>query len=236
MTPTLVTKSLDWFIGVLNQEILNNTQCSFNINSFVRIYSPQDIFNSEFFKDQKILYPYIGYQLKAVEVDTQRVGSIVDRKKGLPLFNLYGNNSTGSIEREWITNTSQDRIKEFFLVPVTIDLELTFVTDTPNQVEEFLIQWVNLYPQLGGYLNIGEQQMTIRVIPGARIDFPEKEYLDSGAVYKLLLTCSIWTHIGQESDVAAITNKSNNSPVESSVTDKAGNIISPAIKTSIKLK
>lgn len=236
MTPTLVTKSIDWFTGVLDKVVKENPACSFTVNSFVRLYSQQDIYNQEFLKDQKILYPFVGYQLKAVEVDVQRMGSVLTRRKGQPLFNIYKDTGSGEVEKEWVTNSTRDRIKEFTLIPVTVELELVFVSNTPSHVEEFLLAWVDLYPQVGGYLSIEEQEATIRAVASTRMDFPEKEHADTGTVYKLPLTCTLWTHVGKVFDVAAITSSGSITPVESSVTDKSGSIISPAIKTSIAIK
>jgi hypothetical protein len=235
MTPTLITKSIDWFNETLDSAVKNNPFCSFSINSFVRVYTQQDIFNQEFFKDQRILYPFVSYQLKTVEVDVSRMGSIVTRKKGQPLFNLYRDTGSNEVEKEWVTNITKDRIKEFSLVPVIIELELNFVSNTANHVEEFFLAWVDLYPQVGGFLAIEEQEMTIRAIASTRMDFPEKDHAETGPVYKLPLACTIWSHVGRVFDVAAITSNNNITPSEGPVTDKAGNVISPVIKTSINL-
>lgn len=233
MSITITTKAIEWFSNELN--LIVKDSASFNISSLVRIFNSQDAFNQEFFKDQKIIYPFLSYQLKAIEVDIPRMGSVQSRKRGQPLFDIANVSSKASIT--YTTDATKTRIKEKEVIPVTLEVDFTFITNTAEHIDEFITIWAQLYPQVGGYFTHSDVEFPINVIASTRMEFPEKEIDDKGIIYRLPLSCIIWTHVGSVTDIAAV--QKSTAPIElkeSGLTDKKGNIVSPAVKISASIK
>lgn len=234
--PTFLSKSLDWLTYEL--DALIKEKASFEITSFVRIFNPQDGFNQEFFKDTKINYPFISYQVRNVSLAVTRAGSMISRKKGMPLSTVGFSNVVGQNNSvDYVVDSTGARIKVGQIWPLDVTVDLTFYTNTPQQFEEFLLAWFELFPQIGATVSFTEGvDFPVALYPEVEsISYPVKESDDKGDYYKGEITCTLQTFSGRVPDIAAIKSYQivATPPLSIEVlTDKNGNAVGNVIKIS----
>lgn len=233
--PTHLSQSLDWLIKTISD--VTTTKTSFEISSFVRTFSGQDIFNQEFYKEQKIKYPFVAYQLKSGSLSANtRLGSAISQKRGQSLANITFNTS-GHTSVDYIVDSTKERIKKASLWPIDVEILLTFVTNTPQQFEEFFLAWFELYPQTSGFIPFeNDTQLPVTLTPIVEgIDFPDKETDEKGDIYKGDFSVTLWTYAGSVTDVSAVkaAEAAQSAPLDIGILiDKNGNTVSNVVKIS----
>lgn len=234
--PTFLSKSLDWLTYEIDALVKEKT--SFEIKSFVRVFNPQDSFNQEFFKDEKINYPFISYQIRNLSLAVPRAGSMISRKKGMPLATVGLSNVFEKANQiDYAVNETKDRIKVGQIWPLDVTVDVSFFTNTPQQFEEFLLSWFELFPQLGGdvYFSDGVS-FPVSLYPEVEdITYPVKESDDKGDYYRGEVSGTLQTFSGRVPDVAAIKSYQNISTPPLSIevlTDKNGNAVGNVIRVS----
>lgn len=236
-SPTHLTRSADWLITEINTRV--QQALPFEISSFVRVFNAQDAFNQEFYKDLKIVYPFISYQTKSCSLSANaRLGSAMSSRKGYSLANITLNNPEKA-NVEYITDETGQRIKQLAVWPIDLDVTLNFFTNTAQQYDEFLTVWFDLYPQIAGHIMIENSvELPITALPSVdRLEFPEKELDDKGEIFRGEFNAVIHTYAYHLSDIKAVRPSNNtggvSAPTESPLTDKRGNIITGATKITI---
>lgn len=235
--PTHLTRSADWLTNELNIRV--KQALPFEIASFVRIFNAQDSFNQEFFKDMKIVYPFMSYQTKRCSLSANaRLGSSISLKKGYSLSNVTLDNMSRS-NIEYITDETGQRVKQLVAWPIDLDVTLNFYTNTAQQYDQFLTIWFDLFPQISGFIEIEKSiQLPITAVPNIDgLEFPEKEVDDKGECFKGEFSATIHTFAYHLGDIKAVrpsnTTGGTSSLGETPLTDKQGNTISGATKLTI---
>lgn len=240
-SPTFLTRSLEWFVTELDALVKERT--SFEINSFVRVFNPLDAFNQEFFKDQKVNYPFISYQTKNSSLAMGRLGSMTTRKKGFAFSSVTLSNSQSKDNSiDYVVDVTGQRIKQGAVWPIDVEIAISFFTNTPQQFEEFLLAWFELHPSISKKLPFDDKiDLPAIIIPTVEsIDYPDQESDDRGEFYRGELTAQLQTFSGTVGDIAAVKNLSaseiptnNQNPLQIDVlTDKNGNAVGNIIKIS----
>jgi hypothetical protein len=184
---------------------------SFDVYSYTQVYTPQDMFNQAFLKEEATInYPFICYQIKSTSLKEQTVGSIVSRNKGLALSNITARPYPQLNEIEYATNALDNtRIKTAIKLPLTLNITFWFVTNEPSQYEEFLLAWYELYPnKLSGVVDADDSgtPFPFHFHPNTQdLSYPELDLSDEkGKIYIGEFSATIDLQVGNVIDRAAI--------------------------------
>lgn len=237
--PTFITKSLEWLTIEIDDLVKQKT--SFEINSFVRIFNPQDAFNQEFYKDQKIDYPFIAYRVRNIALAVERAGSMMSRRKGVPISTIGLSNVLGKDNSiSYATDATGQRIKVSQIWPIDLVVDISFFTNTPQQFEEFLLAWFETYPSLGADVIFSDDiKIPVSMYPEVGpIDYPTSDDSgDKGTFYRGEVVANMQSFSGRLPDVAAIKSYSLGDVPPTLdmevLTDKNGNAVGNIIKVSI---
>jgi hypothetical protein len=230
-TPTNIAKVLEGVCEHIKQFI--NTNTSFEISSCVRIFNQQDAFNQEFFKDNKIIYPFISYQAKSVSLAVDRMGSSFSRKKGFALSNITFNSYPKANDIQYAVDVTTQKVKHADnLFPVDCSLTLTFHTNTPQHFDEFIVAWLSTYPVISFYVPFAEGiEFPVTIVPTYQdLTYPDKETDDRGDYYRGEVNMLVQTFIGTVSDVAFIKPDSASPLTTTNVVSKNNESVPDIIK------
>ena len=199
--PTNISRTLEAIIAELAVRL--RTYTSFEVSSFVRIFNTQEGFNQAFFEDASITYPFITYQTKNLSLAVDRMGSVIARKKNVPLSKVTIQPYPQPNLIEYAVDVTGLRVKQTDMIPVDYEVTFNFITNTPQQFDEFLMVWLNTYPQVAVDIVLTDNiRLPTSFIPNIEgISYPEKEVDDRGEHYRGEVTCSVRTFIGGVSDV-----------------------------------
>ena len=198
MQATIIKKSVDWFASQI--ETVLNPKLSFEISSYIQIYSVQDLFTQEFYKEGKIHYPFVAYRVESIALDETKVGSVINRKKGQTLFDM-----PTAYEKQYVSGSHKDSVATVDFLPAVVKANFYFVTNTPQQIDEFVVNWIyNYYHDFNGLMSYQDIEIPVSATIDTDITIPEGEVDDKGLVYRLELPITLFTHIGSLRDIPLV--------------------------------